>query len=528
MRGRWEGMRRSRTSVRHGLMALASLLTAVSALALIVTPARAGTVSLPFPNFYRITVELAVFDVSGATVETLQLQGASGMVLSRDKLYVAETDGPAIAVVDTSSDPPAVTRTIGIGSYTQPRELTHLKHRLWFTSAQGIGSVHLDGTGLLDPPLWQPAGVRFADGLVGRDRLVVFTQSCGTIVDQYVAAPSPRLIRETWNFAGLCYVQQMAVVPGGASVVTATSGVCTQVSLLDDSIVQTYDCISPGSQAVAVTSAHGGMVAGGSTGDYGPAVAAYRLRETTPFFTYEYSTSSRDELDGLAWSGGGDKLYMVGWIGGALSLETIDVMNLPSVGSSGLTIDPLGHVRTGDVLDITVHLGDGDTDRDVTLAGWPVGGAPTTLATGAVDGNGDLMVPLTASVSMTLVASYAGDAFWGPAETALDVPVRSTTNLIVKAKRFGSDGRYPILDQPLTLKVALQPPVGGNEVDFAFQRRTHGVWQAYLDQQSTYVDSGSSSVSIDWFSSGTYRVRAVSSTTESYLGSRSPWYRFEL
>ena len=140
----------------------------LSATVLGATPANAASgAALPFDTFFRLVVDpdhgyefvsggpstdsLAVFDADGALVSTVPLQGPSGMVLVGSTLFVAESDAPQISLIDTTTNPPTVAGTIEVGSFTELGDLTYVRGRLWFHTADGLAAVRLDGTGLSGP-----------------------------------------------------------------------------------------------------------------------------------------------------------------------------------------------------------------------------------------------------------------------------------------------------------------------------------------------------------------------------------------
>jgi hypothetical protein len=219
---------------------------------------------------------------------------------------------------------------------------------------------------------------------------------------------------------------------------------------------------------------------------------------------------------------------MVATVEGTLSLVTIDVTDLPGAESASISIEAPRQARSGHHFAAAVHLAGGDTNHDVTITGWPVGGAPVPLGGGSVDASGDLVVRVDASVSMALSATYAGDATWGAAKTAFDVAVRSATDLSIKAEVEGTNGRFPVLSGFLTARARLTPAIGGNDADFVFQRRSQGAWSTALLEFAPYSDAGVATVRGISPRSGFYRVRAVSPESDRYLRSHSAWFAFKV
>jgi hypothetical protein len=504
----------------------------------------AASTSIPFRSFYRIiddgahgwvfvsggpgTDKLAVFDESGAVVTTITLQGPSGMAIVGSELYVAEADAPQIAVVDTSQDPPAVTRTIDVGTFTQPRDLTYVAGRLWFIGHEGLGWVRPEGSGISNKPFWLAGSdLRFADNLSGEDRLIIFTSSCGTIVDFYTATAPPKLIRSTWNYAdGVCFVGQMAVRPGNATLIVPGA---LEVSLTDDSVTRSYDGASDHT-AVAVTTAHGGLIAGGDGHGYLTDIWVWRFGESTPVFSLDFADPHEEvQVGGVAWSSDGDHIFAVTEHDNGLWLEVIDPTGLPNLRYPSLTIDAPADAPAGQPVDVQIHLDGGASNRDVSLYSQPVGEAKTLVAQGTVDADGILDVSLVLPWTTTLVASFAGDEDWGMADTAATVNARSSTSIHVKGKRTGVHGRYVLFaGSRLTIVATVAPAIGGGDADVVIEELDGTTWTVTSQLGGQYSDAGTFALNGIGLAPGTYRIRAISPTTDRYLRSRSPWFYCKL
>ncbi|MEA2550854.1 MAG: hypothetical protein QOE25_623, partial [Actinomycetota bacterium] len=295
-------------------------------------PAAATTgATLPFSTFARLAVDgahglefvsggpgtssLAVFDTSGDPVETIPMQGASGMALVGSTLYVAEADAPDIAIVDTSAQPPAVVGALDIGTFTQPSDLTYVSGRLWFFTATGLAAVRPDGTELAGP-FYVGAGYQpwFADGLEGGAELAMFDSGLSpATLYQYRASVPPVLLGQTWSVGGSDDAGQMAVVPGHSTMMLAADypHAYPEIRGVDAATLRSY-AAGPYPTAVATSSADGGMIAGGALGLDGPDVWAYGFGQTTSFFSYDFGGTDVWTMPrGIAWSADGSEIFVV-------------------------------------------------------------------------------------------------------------------------------------------------------------------------------------------------------------------------
>jgi hypothetical protein len=537
--------------VGRGVVVLAAV---VVCLAMPIAPAAhaAGGTDLPFSSLFRIKVDgdhglefisggpgtsdLVVLDVDGAIVTTIPMQGASGMVLIGSSLYVAEADAPEIAVVDTAASPPVVDHTIEVGSFSQPGDLTYVQGRLWFFTATGIATMLPDGSDLRGPfsigTSYEP---RFADGLTGGRDLIAFERGiCSTAMQRYTATVPP--VRRDWTFApgGACNTGQMAVAPGGASLVIGAGApyAYPEIRLTDRALLRSY-VADTYPTAVTVTAAHGGMIAGGANGIYHEDIWAYRIGFTPSFFSYDFGTMTETVLQGgIAWSADGDRIFAV-TSGPSARFSVILPTGLPTVQSSSLTVSASADVvPVGGTVDVTAHLEGGTTNHDVRVYSQPTQGTRTLIGAGTVDGAGDFTVTGVAPPeSITLTAVYAGDDDWGSASTVIPVDVTSATTLHLR-KSIGMDGVDHLYRSGDSVPIVggVDPAVGGGKAKIIVQVNRGKGWRSAYSISVDYGDGGSfGSRYLATDNVGPrYRVKLRSFWTPSYLASVSTWqyYRF--
>jgi hypothetical protein len=284
---------------------------------------------------------------------------------------------------------------------------------------------------------------------------------------------------------------------------------------------------------VAVTSAHGGVVVGGSNGIYNPDVWVYRLGYAPSIYTHDFgSTDVTVFRRGVAWSADGDRVFAV-TAGTTAQFHVLFPTGLPTVAPTGLTVAPsTGAVPLGGTVDVTVHLDGGTTNRDVKLYSHPSHGARVLIGSGTVDAGGDLTITGYAPpASTTLTAVYAGDADWGAASTAAWVDVTSTTTIQLR-KSIGTDGAYRLyrVDDPVILDAHVLPAAQGGHVTVVVQVDRGKGWRGFSSSGDTYGPGGT--LSSHWLPAGVrgerYRVKVRSAWTGTYLPSTSAWsyYRF--
>ena len=534
---------------RWTLLAVASaLLTATLAT---LTPAHAagGSTALPFASFFRIAVDpersvalvsggpgtdaLAIFGFDGSLQTTVPLAGPSGMALVGDELYVAEADAPDIAVLDMTTDPPHVSRTIDVGSFTQPRDLVVLDGRVWFFTANGLVSAATDGTDLQGPfPVNVTTDPRFADGLSTDSHLLMYEAGSGWAV-RYTATIPPKPIKATYGGFGGYQHGDIDIVPGAATAIVGQSDFGpSEVRLADSAVLRTYTS-NLLDTAVAVSRAHGGIVAAGGWGyNFTDDVYTYRLGSTPSTYSVDLDPE-RVMTAGLAWSPSGEQLFAIAidnTFGGTPTFHVLTPTGLPDTEYPMLTVTPSAtDVALGGAVDATVHLEGGDTNRDVILTTHPFGGDRTVIGGGTVDVDGNLTVSgIVPPSATTLTAAYAGDGSWSAASAAVVVRVGSTSDLDLNGD-VGQSGHYQLFgEQPIRAIAEVTPAVGGGTGVIDVQIRTKSGWRHKLTMPSaTYSTEGRFRQRIySMYADRALRARLLTSWTSKYDDSVSPWRYF--
>lgn len=381
---------------------------------------------------------LLVFDLDGNPVGSVpNLYGAAGMALSEDgtKLWVALSDGDAVAAVDTST---LAATSYPTGVSTAPTSVAVTSGLVWFSHGGGKvgaldptdGSVTLNlgsvsGSALLAASPAKP-GELFAIGTgVSPTTLYAFTAANGE---------TPTLSQRTsrWNTGS--NGRDLAITPDGTKVVVAHGSPYEHPAFL------TTDLSSAGSYAStnypnAVAIRGDGMVAGGVDGTYDYDIYVYPAGSTSLLRKYELGGQGNELLDrGLAF--GSSRLY-------AVSGDTYDDVNYklhvitPRKPSSMTLTTDRSSYRYGAGAKVTVTLAAGTTNRSVSIYATPYGSAKKLVTTVQVPVGQSKTVSVAVHKRTTLSATNPGDEQYDAASASATVKVAAR----VTPKVFNSKGR---------------------------------------------------------------------------------------
>jgi hypothetical protein len=522
---------------------LVSTILGASALGAQPAAAAAG-ITLPFDSFFRMAVDeetgttfvsggtgthqLAVFDATGASTGTIPTGGASGLAIAGRELFVAEADTQQLSVVDLDSTPPAVTSTIDLAPFTGLADLTFVNGRLWFFADQGLGSVRLDGGGVRGPyqidfPSYGLETARFVDGLAGATELMFFSMQWGDF-RRYDATPR---LRQIWSTDPSSRPGQFALAPGRASVLAPGP----EYRLADSALLRQYTAPQY-ADAVAVTSAHGGMAAMGVSKNSVYDLYAYRLGYAPSFFQMDVGDTDQWIVPaGLAWSPDGSDVLAVTVDGnGTQAFHVVPIADAPDVSPSVLAITPsLSPTIFGEPTDIAIHLEGPDAGQTVKLFSQPTQAGRTFIGSAATDADGNVTIPLDPPGSTMLTAAFAGNAEWSMATAGLELFMRSTT----RAHLFGKheiEGIYTIFRNPQGdgVRSWRAPQAEWAPAKIVVQSNDGAGWTVvWSEEGSHYYGTDATKFGIPSLPpTVNYRLRVISESTVFSLLSASPWLHF--
>lgn len=309
----------------------------VAILALFGAAPAAAEPNLPIERFSRIVTDpgtgnvyvssstsnaVIVFDAGGSIVTTLlDLDGAAGMVVSGDTLYVALWKDQSIVAIDTRTL--TERRRYPTGAGTCPGQVTAAGAVVWFsygcnsTWGLGIGSLDLGSatvrlarqgsTTIFGAVYLDAADTTLAAGMMGGSRLYVFD----------ITGTDLRLRTEAAYDAAGSNLRQVALNPDGSRVFVASGAPyeVQEASTVDLSVVRAYPT---GSGPSSVVLAPGGQfLAAGINSSTSFDVAVFPVGGSAPVWTYDFGTQggleepNRTADFGLAWSPDRDRIYAV-------------------------------------------------------------------------------------------------------------------------------------------------------------------------------------------------------------------------
>jgi hypothetical protein len=359
-------------------------------------------------------------------------QGASGMVLSADgtQLYVGLYDAHAISVIDTTTL--TETHRYALSLTDCPRSVAVVGSSLWFStdcdSQWGtLGTLPLaTGTVSHSGGNWYQAYL-----------LAVPNDPSGLLVAQRGSNPAG-VERDTVSGSTVTKVAtlktvptdvcdnlgSMAIDPDGTHLVLACGAPYehTRLKLSDLTPDGSYASTNY-PDAVATSTAHGGLVAAGIDGAYAPDVFVYR--GGAPVRAIELGGSSVTLADdGLAWSSDGGTLYAVAGVYGAD--EVLHVLVGAASADSTVTISGPSTVNRNQQLPLSGLLNSGGPLAGATVDVTRKDAAGTVdLGTVVTDGTGGWSLTDTEATAgaATYTVSYAGDADHAPATASTVVQV---------------------------------------------------------------------------------------------------------
>jgi hypothetical protein len=263
------------------------------------------------------TNTVAVLDLSGTVISTLTGEaGADGLLVRSGSLYVANANAGTIDEFDTTTL--HKTRTVATG-LLQPRDLVYAAGALWTQSGSALAQVDVTTGGVTTWPTVSLGGL-VSDPANAQEIVTYMIGSSPVsmgVID--LSSGTPTLTVNRWEGtavpSGIANVNDVAVSPDGTHTVPA-GGYPYEFVELNTSNMQPSGVIYPANPyptAVAMTSAAGGLFAGGMNGIYNPDVVVYALdNPAVGIANYDFGTTSETTLPkGLAFSPDGSRLFIV-------------------------------------------------------------------------------------------------------------------------------------------------------------------------------------------------------------------------
>ncbi len=456
-----------------------------------------------------------VLNLAGKVLGHLEgLPGANGMALNDDgsELYVALTDGDAIAQVDTA-DPLAqgATTTFSTGSGSCPLDVAYAAGLVWYAAT-------CDGQWANVKPLDPATGMVYDTGthLVYNPRLAsdpavpnaVFAGDRGSSPAQsykfsVTGLPTPSVTTTSaWNVNA----SSLAFARDGATVVT---GAHQELSTADLSRTDGY-AVSHATNAVAMRSSDD-LIAFGTTNG----VVFYRHGASSRMGTYSFDDPDAAVLDGgLAFAG--TQLYAVTYdsqYAPHYALQVISPRNRPranvSVDVSG------GHYRYGKKATVAVTLHGHKSSSRLELYAVTPDGKEYFLKRGRPDSHGRLTMRLAMSVNAAFVGVFDGDATVAANGAVKRVKVQAwVLGKLFKAKRHA--GRYALYKpgQRLQYGAAVGPDKRGECMYFRAQFHVRGHWG---------YDSTTSCITLDKKSGAGVYMKGTRGLTGIPIRIRAEW-----
>ncbi|WP_327714593.1 hypothetical protein OG381_03480 [Streptomyces sp. NBC_00490] len=284
-----------------------------------------------------VTGSVLVTDFDGRLLRTLKNKpGAADLVLSSDSrtLYVALSDGDAIAAVDTGTYREKARYATGDG--TAPLRLALAGDTLWFSYGSdwdsNIGSLDLSGArptvrlGLVPWGTWAGPPMLLSSPSAPGVVIAGEQYSSSANVTVYDVSSGDPVVRTSQdNPGGVGSVVDLALSPDAATLFIVGGYPYHHLAFrLDDlSVVHTYPTTNyPNAAAVSVT----GEVAAGIDNSYGQDVYLFRTGADTPsrVIDLEPGTGRWLRAHGLIWSPDGTRLFaLTGEYGANLTLHVI-------------------------------------------------------------------------------------------------------------------------------------------------------------------------------------------------------------
>jgi DNA-binding beta-propeller fold protein YncE len=288
-------------------------------------------------NVYVSSAEddtVVVADRDRALVGTIpDLDGASGLAVSGDTLYVALKDAAAIAAIDTATLRERARYATGAAAQC-PTYLAAAAGTVWFGygctfggPAAGLGRLRVvDGVGTVELNLQDGAGLHTAPRIAaasdpaGPLAVAVPGLSPATAYIYDVVDGRPELrITSPWHTIGES-LSQLALTPDGSQVLVVC-GFPYQAQVFSTTDFQRVTGYSAGDgrvgSAALTPDARHVAVGGGSATLREPDVFVYAAGQATPLRRYDFGqeggSRAPNELArrGLAWSGDGTRLFAV-------------------------------------------------------------------------------------------------------------------------------------------------------------------------------------------------------------------------
>jgi hypothetical protein len=373
------------------------------------------------------TNSLLVTNESGAVTDTIALNGASGLTLVGNSLYVGESGASDIAVIDTSTL--VVTRRLATGANTCPTSVAVVASRYVVyglsCDQQGGSVAAIDLTSPFLTPAAVPGVNLFSNPIVRAvpNSTTVIVGDLGldpSGVSIVNVSGSPTVVKSVWELANGCEnLQDLAVSPDGQSFVPACGWPYHHDVFSTTDLSQTDSYPTGTYPSAAAFSPDGNTFAGGTQFSY--AKALYVLSTTkgnhTLALAEDFGTPWATAPQAVGFSADGATVFAItkAWFGTgtwtfalhALTIAKAPVallLSVPPAMGVGVPVVFAGRITFADGLQHAVQL-------QVTRS---FNGTTTTLppvTTGLGDNQFTFTDTNNTTGTATYTVSYAGAAF---------------------------------------------------------------------------------------------------------------------
>jgi len=473
---------------------------------------------------------VVVVNYDGSVAKTITgVQGAAGMVLEGETLYVAQEGQAKIAKIDTAAL--SQVGTIDLGATTNG-DLTLVGDRLWFSgncnSGPQIGSIDLTTEQVATHTEYAfPCQGVFAGSPIGADLVI----AAGPDLYRYdVSTTEP--VREAYAFLE-GNASDAVVTPDGQSVLRA-SGVPYEIEQFRVSNFAGETTYPTGPYPVAVDVSDAGYVVAGVNASYDPDVISFALGDPDPVDSFDFhSTQLIVQPAGVRVTADAKRVF-VATEGDSYTDVLFHVIDGPGLGRSALTVSvSRARISYGDSILVTADLGGfrQTSNHVVKIYRRYVGGGAVLLRSGTIDSHGKLSVRFEPSKIGTVWAEWAGDDAHRAAisdERTVHVAVVATARMRAADSREGRDHLYESGHAPIFVG-RVRPNHAGDTLRVILQARVHRRWHRAGAEGFDLAACSCVGLIFRRIDEGIpFRIRGHFVYDGDHNGDRSPWQYFEV
>lgn len=438
------------------------------------------------------TGDILVLDYLGNVVKEINAPGASAMVLSGRRVYVASRDHSTIDVIDT--DKLERVRRYDLGRLSQPEFVGLTRGLLWLTHGEcssdgGMASLDL-ATGRVKVydryPVDPDYCPELATSAVDPGLLWVWERGLSpqSLLEYDVSSGRARPVKDHWDVDfGLSDID---FSPDGLTFLSpAYGGAAGERRVFNLSSYASYNTREAGVFATEYSPSGSHVAVGGYEHAAGTRdVFLFRHRDPQPALTFDLKSPTANTLAlprGVTFSSDASSIFAVSVRNHYDENAEVYFHVLPTnVKESRLRVrTSRPRVRFGEATRITAELGahEESSNREVSILAVSRAGRREVIKRGEVHGKGKTSVTDRPRSETYYVAQWSGDDSYASARAGVVVDVRARVRGIFR-RAYGRAGRYLLFhDQTNPLYVAwVRPTHEGDRVFIAFQQRRRGRW----------------------------------------------------